>query len=247
MALPSARRPAAALKILEEEELKKLKITLKKEDLVMNSVGDWAKARESKRYRKPLTRKMLHRRIILEAFRLNFSYNKLPKDWLKVLVKRYGLTLYKKKKRVHQKYLAEENAGNNCKTGKGMGENNSSCDDNSDLEKPNANTGEVPTKPESKKNPLDPIVKVPKKMIDLTDEPPPGWWLQYFAKGVVLPRKLQVYSDTDQTVIFYDYEDDQQDVRKSDEVDPTKGYVRIKHDRILKFDWWKDQAKEKTP
>jgi len=242
MALPSARRPVQVQKVLEEEKLGSLKLKFRKADLIMNAVGGWAKTKQSnKRITKnkpkhPLTRKQMERRAVFEAYRLKIPHDKLPKNWLLTVVTRYGLTLYKKKKKVQRKYAYEKGSVNDLSSDSDI---NSEFDEPKTAETPNIQmTGGRP-----KRTPKESTVPVkrPKKMIDLTTEPPPGWWLQSFAKGVVLPRKLRVYSDSDQTIIFYDYE-----VDEKEKDDPAlRGYAPVRHNKILKFDWWKEETRKR--
>jgi len=82
-----------------------------------------------------------------------------------------------------------------------------------------------------------------KKLVDLSNEPPPGWWLQSYAKGIVLPRKLLVHSTEDQNIIFYDYTQDPNDVVKT----PDGTFVGRVHDKDgvqNRFDWWAGQMQK---
>ena len=45
-----------------------------------------------------------------------------------------------------------------------------------------------------------------KPIIDLTNEPPPGYWLQAMATGIMLPRHQAIYSTPEKTVIYWDYD-----------------------------------------
>jgi len=44
-----------------------------------------------------------------------------------------------------------------------------------------------------------------KKIVDLTDLPPPVDWIMAHASGIHLPRELAIYSGDTQNVLFYDY------------------------------------------
>jgi hypothetical protein len=48
--------------------------------------------------------------------------------------------------------------------------------------------------------------KLAKKFIDLSDEPPPVFWIDAYSQGKILPRELTLSSGPDANILFYDYE-----------------------------------------
>ncbi len=45
-----------------------------------------------------------------------------------------------------------------------------------------------------------------KKFVDLTNEPPPAFWIDSLATGNLLPRYLATYSTPTQNIVYWDYE-----------------------------------------
>jgi len=240
MALPSARRPRTVQEVLEKEQAESIKLVLRKEEKLCQFLVKWYEEGMTERERERLTRKRLKRRILYEAFHLKLPINKIPANYVQILRERCGMVLYKKIKTRKERYAHLGKPSSAEIRRYGPGGRNGTFDGqivdtvDSAAPKPPKVSNKIP---EEEKKVTETLKKVPKrkpkKMIDLTNETPPGWWLQAFAKGTVLPRKLEVYSDADMNIIFYDYE-----------VDPASQDSEFKvvhHDRILKFDWWKSE------
>jgi len=101
MALPSARRPPAAQKLLDEEaeqlSAKHLKLKVNLPSVFIDSMVSWYEQLvESKR--KKLTPLKLKRIAVQKCYDVNYDYDNLPPDWIITLRDRCGLRLYDKKR-----------------------------------------------------------------------------------------------------------------------------------------------------
>lgn len=225
MALPSARRPVAAVEVREEEKKEELKVRLKKDEWFLKAMNEFCEFMTPKR-RATLTLKIFMRRATLEAYRLNFDMDKLPPNWMRTVLDANDMTLFKRKKRYTKHEIDQDQSSDSDeemdksfgppkkKNRKSIGRMRSSASTSTAA----ANEASTYTfGKDSKGNPY-------KKYVDLTNEPPPGWWLQEYAKGNGPQRELRVFSSEDQNIVFYDY------TQEEKEQGAVK-YVRRPHDK----------------
>jgi len=228
----------------------------------MKAMNEWCKYLSEKN-RSTLTRKIFLRRATYEAFKLNFDMGKLPNTWIRTILDAHEMILYKKKKNYAKygmddklrdpssdsdvewkvKTKKKKSPGPPRKKGRpSLGSKRSSV--SASTSTPTSMAAKEEPKPtpqpqasigkDSNGNPY-------KKFVDLSNEPPPGWWLQAYAQGSGPKRELRVFSTEDQNIIFYDYTQDE-------ETEDSVKCVRRPHDRDnvnVNFDWWAKYTKEK--
>ncbi|CAL8084657.1 unnamed protein product [Orchesella dallaii] len=181
MALPNAKRPKIVDDELREElEAKRRRaivIKVDKHKLFMDIMKAWYLGlRAIEKSR--LSPKQLKRRAILVCYRNRIIYKRLPLNWVNQLRQDVGMKLYIKKKKTPE---GTATAGEDAKQ----------------------MPAEVPKKINEADLPIN--RRRSKRFLDLSSEIPPPAWLHAYAKGIVLPRVLRLYSAQDLNILYYDY------------------------------------------